>query len=218
MQAMGNPGGCGSSATALLYGVCLVLSAGCGAPAPVSGTGAGTETAPLPAPPSEDAGTPSDADGGSEHPDGGTSGEADAGLPDAEDMSGECTHTTLRWEATLDGGVPSGRAERRYDTAGRLLQAQVFSATDTLLAEHVYGYEPGGRLSDERTLTTYTYDAAGQFRMREERVLYARSGFETAEWETAPPGFLLERTEAHGPLCQPPPDAPPPRDSHALLP
>jgi len=70
--------------------------------------------------------------------------------------------------------------------------------------------------SDEQTRTAYTYDAAGQFRLREERVLSAVQGFEGQRWESAPPGFLLERTEATGPNCRPPPDAPPPQDTYAF--
>jgi hypothetical protein len=70
--------------------------------------------------------------------------------------------------------------------------------------------------SDEQTLMVYTYDEAGQFRLREERVLRAVQGFEGRQWESAPPGYLLERTEARGPTCRPPPDAPPPQDTYAF--
>ncbi len=443
MQAGGNQRRSGSRAVAVLWVVCLAASASCGVSSPVPGMGADAGTGPAqPDIPSGDAGTQSEDGGVSASPDGGVGGTADSGFPDAGSVPAECTHTTRRWDATPDGGVYSGRVERHYGAEGKLLQEQAFNAVEELTAEHVYVYEPGGRLSDERstfiqngmatstashmtydadgrlltrttttrsptlsskwvqrtydayghllreehleeqggyrsqwrytysydaqgrlstvelffgeelrlrrvatydaqgrlarvdesgpsaggadlytypdeggwttqhqapgwsetwrydaqgrlldmrwgdhsgtggasfsfdaagrllthrewsaalrrwnsegqthtydtegrrtrseterrwsdshtypvdrfdqrTLTTYTYDAAGQFRMREERVLHERSGFEGREWESAPPGLLLERTEARGRTCLPPPDAPPPHDAYAFPP
>ncbi|HEX8703287.1 MAG TPA: hypothetical protein VF815_30905 [Myxococcaceae bacterium] len=122
-------------------------------------------------------------------------------------------------------------AEGRLLTQGKGVQAGRYSGGEG----HTHTYDAEGRrvstatrrrwsdshtspidFSEEHTLATYTYDAAGQFRMREERVVSARHGHEGIQWESAPPGFVLERTEARGPHCRPPPDAPPPQDTYAF--
>jgi YD repeat-containing protein len=138
-------------------------------------------------------------------------------------------------------GDPSGTSGESFsfDAAGRrLTSGEGYTTSRSASTQaHTHTYDEEGRRvrteterhwhdshthpidrHDERTLTTYTYDAAGQFRLREERVLYARSAYESRSWESAPPGFLLERTEAHGCICRPPPDAPPPHDSADLPP
>lgn len=150
MHTGGSQGTQGSWAAAVLGAVCLALNAGCGAASPpwVSPTSPAT----LPG----DAGTPPDTGGASTPPDASAGSEADAGRPDAGPPDAGsppvgCTQITQRWQITEDGNVYSGRAERQYDTDGTLVQERTFSPTDVLQVEHVYEYEPSGRLKDKRS-------------------------------------------------------------------
>lgn len=178
MQAGGSRRRCGSRAVAVL--VCLALNAACSASSLTPPLGTDTESPP---------GSPDNASGEANpppqpgpvpvKPDGGVVSEPDAGLPDAGGEPEGCLHTTRRWQATLDGGVYSGRVEQQYGTDGKLLQEQVFNAADAMTSEHTYAYSPGGQLTDEENRATdpsrgttssirtqRTYDAEGRLLTR----------------------------------------------------